>query len=101
MKIFLDDLRTTPKGWIGVKWPSEVIEYLKTNQVEELSLDHDLGDDNKGTGYDVILWIEKEVYLNNFIPPIIYIHTSNSSARIKMEKGIEKINQLQSLKERK
>jgi hypothetical protein len=29
--------------------------------VQELSLDHDLGDDARGTGYDVILWIEEAV----------------------------------------
>lgn len=29
MKIYLDDIRSAPKGWIRVYWPEEVIEYLK------------------------------------------------------------------------
>ena len=34
-------------------WPDEAIELLKTGKVSELSLDHDLGDDIRGTRYDV------------------------------------------------
>jgi len=40
-----------------VYWPAEAIALLETGQVRELSLDHDLGDDTRGTGYDVVLWV--------------------------------------------
>ena len=92
MKLYLDDERKTPVGWIRVFWPDEAIAWLKTEMVTEISLDHDLGDDDRGTGYDVILWIENEVMTNNFIPPQINIHLANVSARIKMELGIMAIN---------
>ncbi|WP_309295279.1 cyclic-phosphate processing receiver domain-containing protein [Aeromonas caviae] len=46
------------------------------NRYTEISLDHDLGDDGRGTGYDVILWIENEVMTNYFIPPKIHIHSA-------------------------
>ncbi|WP_416380688.1 cyclic-phosphate processing receiver domain-containing protein, partial [Gilliamella sp. B2717] len=49
MKIFLDDIRKPPNGWIQVYWPDEMINLLKTGFVEEISLDHDLGDDKRGT----------------------------------------------------
>lgn len=94
MRVYLDDERQTPEGWVRTFWPDETIELLKTNTVVELSLDHDLGDDTKGTGYDVICWIEEQVYFCNFIPPKIYVHSSNSSARNKMLAGIKKIEQL-------
>lgn len=68
MKLYLDDERKTPVGWVRVFWPEEAIAWLKTEMVTEISLDHDLGDDDRGTGYDVILWIENEVMTNNFIP---------------------------------
>lgn len=71
MKVYLDDERRTPTGWHRVYWPSEVIELLKKGGVEEISLDHDLGDDDRGTGYDVVLWIEEAVFTNGFIPPLI------------------------------
>lgn len=91
MRVYLDDERQTPEGWIRVYWPEEAIELLSTGNVEEISLDHDLGDDEHGTGYDVVLWIEEAVILRDFIPPKMTVHSANSSARIKMEAGIASI----------
>jgi hypothetical protein len=88
VKVFLDDLRDTPEGWIRAYWPEDVIELLKSNNVIELSLDHDLGDDEHGTGYDVLLWIEEQVFCQGFQPPYITIHSANSSARMKMHAAI-------------
>jgi len=91
MKVYLDDERDTPEGWRRVYWPDEAIELLKTGEVEEISLDHDLGDDERGTGYDVVLWIEEAVFTTDFVPPKIRVHSANSSARDKMERGIRAI----------
>jgi len=94
MKVFLDDERETPVGWVRAFWPAEVIALLETGAVEELSLDHDLGDDQIGTGYDVVLWIEEAVALRRFRPPTIGVHSANSSAREKMLAGIRSIESL-------
>ena len=67
---------------------------LEGGQVTELSLDHDLGDDTRGTGYDVVLGIEEAVALRGSRPPKIAVHSANSSARIRMEAGIAAIEQL-------
>lgn len=91
MKVYLDDERAPPSDWILVRWPEDAIKLLESGNVTELSLDHDLGDDHHGTGYDVVLWIEEQVYTNNFIPPKMKVHSANSSARIKMELGIGNI----------
>lgn len=91
MRVFLDDERGTPEGWIRVYWPDEAIALLESGQVDELSLDHDLGDDVRGTGYDVVLWIEEAVALRGFKPPKITVHSANSSARDKMIAGIHAI----------
>lgn len=79
------------KALIRVYWPSEAITLLETGRVEELSLDHDLGDDERGTGYDVVVWIEEAVFLRGFKPPKITVHSANSSAREKMLAGIRSI----------
>ncbi|WP_234911691.1 cyclic-phosphate processing receiver domain-containing protein, partial [Vibrio anguillarum] len=92
MKVYLDDERDTPEGWVRSYWPEEVIELLKSGNVTEISLDHDLGDDDHGTGYDVVLWIEEAVITRGFVPPIMKVHSANSSARMKMELGIQNIN---------
>lgn len=94
MRIYLDDERETPEGWVRAYWPSEVIALLEQGEVTEVSLDHDLGDDQRGTGYDVILWIEEAVATRGFEPPKIVVHSANSSARIKMELGIKNIQRL-------
>ena len=94
MKVYLDDERTTPDGWTRVFWPDEAIALLETGEVEAISLDHDLGDDRRGTGYDVVLWIEEAVALRSFRPPEIKVHSANSSARLKMEAGIRTIERM-------
>ena len=94
MRVYLDDERTAPAGWIQVRWPSEAIELLQRGGVTDISLDHDLGDDERGTGYDVILWIEEAVAMRGFSPPRITVHSANSSARKKMELGVESIRRL-------
>jgi len=93
MKLYLDDERSAPAGWTAARWPDEAIAHLQTGQVEELSLDHDLGDDKRGTGYDVLLWIEEAVALRGFSPPrIITVHSANPSARQRMEMAIQNIS---------
>jgi len=94
VKIYLDDERTEPSGWLRAYWPEEVITLLQKGDVTHISLDHDLGDDECGTGYDVILWIEEAVAMKQFIPPSIKVHSANSSARVKMELGIKQIEKL-------
>lgn len=91
MKVFLDDERTPPDGWVLVRWPEEAIEHLKTGFVTDISLDHDLGDDSRGTGYDVLLWIEEAVVCNDFRPPQMKVHSANAAARVRMEAAIGSI----------
>lgn len=94
MKVFLDDERTPPLGWKLVRWPREAIELLETGEVTELSLDHDLGDDERGTGYDVIVWIERAVATEGFRPPTMRVHSANPAASVRMEAGIAAIERL-------
>jgi hypothetical protein len=94
MKVFLDDERVTPDGWVRVYWPSEAIRLLESGEVTEISLDHDLGNDERGTGYDVILWIEEAVALRGFVPPRISVHSANASAAEKMRAGIDAIEKM-------
>lgn len=92
MKIFLDDIRKPPdESWTLCKWPDEVIALLLTGKVTHLSLDHDLGNDDFGTGNDVVIWLEEQVYFNRLRPPIITVHSANPVGRKKMEQGIKNI----------
>lgn len=91
MKVYLDDVRDAPEGWVRTFWPEEVIALLREGNVTELSLDHDLGDDARGTGYDVIRWIEEAVALRHFIAPRMRVHSANPVARERMLRGIAAI----------
>lgn len=95
LRVFLDDERTAPTGWVQVRWPDEAIALLELGQVSEISLDHDLGDDERGTGYDVILWLEEAVVVRGFKAPKIKVHSANTSAKEKMLSGIASIERHQ------
>jgi hypothetical protein len=97
MKVYLDDRRRPPNGWILVRWPAEAIALLQTGNVTDLSLDHDLGGDDMfetRTGYDVLVWIEKAVALHRFVPPRITIHSSNPAGRARMNLAVQSIMRL-------
>lgn len=96
--VYLDDERKTPEGYVRTYTPKETIEILKTQQVEHLSLDHDLGDDeNIGTGYDVLVWLEESVFSGEYYEkygfnvPWIDIHSMNPVGKERMQKLAHRI----------
>lgn len=91
VKVWLDDERPAPEDWTAVRWPQEAIDWLRTQRVTHISLDHDLGDDTRGTGYDVIVWIEAEMRRSGFKPPQITVHSANPAARERMAAGVAAI----------
>lgn len=94
LRVFLDDERRPSAGWRHVRWPDEAIELLKTGAVIEISLDHDLGNDSHGTGYDVLLWKEHAVACERFVSPGISVHTANPAARLRMLGAVAEIARL-------
>ena len=97
-KIWLDDEREAPEGWIHFHSSRtciaalDLLQYNRDAVIEELSLDHDLGDDEMyGTGYDVLLWIEEQVHSNDrYVPPAsMKVHSANAGARPKMLAAID------------
>lgn len=99
MKVYLDDERPTPEGWVRTFSAQTTIWLLETGQVTELSLDHDLGAgideapgyEPFGNGYDVLVWLEEQVMTHGFVPPKIHLHTANTAARLRMEQAVEAI----------
>lgn len=81
MKLYVDDQRPTPPGWIRAYNAHEAIELLKTKRVLQLSLDYDLGNEAESpTGYDVLLWLEETLSEDKEFPiPNISIHDDISN----------------------
>ena len=100
MRLWLDDVRNAPEGWVHVRTPDEAIHLLRSGEVEEISLDHDLalvdGDGREITGYDVLTWIENELGLGpgTFQIPTIHVHSANAAVYIRMEQAIRSIYSL-------
>lgn len=84
INLYVDDLRDCPKNFILAKDIQQAIYYLDIYNINILSLDHDLGCNNKGdllpTGYDLVKFIcEHSIKVNE-----IYIHTDNIVGRENM-----------------
>jgi hypothetical protein len=100
MKVWLDDVRPAPAGWVHVLTPEAAIDLLRSDDVEEISLDHDLGLFTEGgkerTGYEVLVFIEREVAMGTatFTLPEIHIHSANAVGRRRMSQAIQSIKRL-------
>jgi hypothetical protein len=94
MRIWLDDERPPPDGWLAVRTAPEAIRMLAAGAVTEISLDHDIGPPAAGSGYDVLLWIERAVVERGFRPPALRVHSANPVGRARMEQAISAIQRL-------
>ncbi len=79
--------------WVWVKSAFEAITLLETGHVVEMSLDFDLGDPNEvGDGYMVAVWIEERAATDDdYVPPILHVHSSNVGGRPRLEAAIASI----------
>ena len=95
ISLYLDDLRPAPDGFILVKTVSQLIYKLDElkeldQEVNILSLDHDLGE-NEPTGYDFVKYlIELGQYNPNIYPKQIFLHTADGVGRDNMFKLLER-----------
>ena len=92
MKIWVDDLRAVPAGYVGAHSVNETIHIIEEAEaqgieIEVLDLDHDLGDCAFDGGDAIKIFdflVERETYYN------INIHTSNPVGRAYMERMISR-----------
>jgi hypothetical protein len=76
--IWLDDVRPIPPDFdIWVKTADEAIKHLESGKVSMISLDHDLGDSDTKTGYDVAKFIEKSAFDGTLEPIEVRVHSAN------------------------
>lgn len=108
IKLFVDDLRACPEGWVPARTISEAIRLLATQNVAEVSLDHDIicscPDNKRGSfehnhntneSFEPVAWFVA-VYNSLRTDGLIRarIHTSNYDAAKRMCKilGMEYIS---------
>ncbi|UUG69529.1 hypothetical protein SEA_SHAM_229 [Streptomyces phage Sham] len=76
MRVWLDDLREAPSGWLWLTSSRSAINWLEWAKMlkarpESWSFDHDLG--GSDTSRPVVLWMCE----NNFWPVECYVHSAN------------------------
>lgn len=59
MKLFVDDIRRAPEGWVPVRTNTEAIRMLATGNVVEISLDHDIYYQTPGEYLDAAVQLEE------------------------------------------
>lgn len=98
MKIWLDDERKPPdESWTHITNPPAFRFALCSEEIEEISFDHDLGyfeGEQEITGYTCLCWVEKHIMRDVFPIPKMRVHTMNASARQKMQKVVDKLEKL-------
>lgn len=100
MNLWLDDERLPPSDeWFWAKTAQEAIDWLEKNadNVSRISLDHDLGPEEAGSGYQVACWLEGNYhkYFNyedyeNPTTLTINLHSANPIGVQKMYQALRK-----------
>lgn len=89
IRLWVDDIRPTPPEYNAtVNNVVDAIMYLNTGRVVEISLDHDLGDDNVGTGYMIAMHIELKAHDGTLPRLIWHIHSDNAAGRRFMQMAL-------------
>lgn len=111
-RLWLDDMRPAPDGWLWVKNIEDAKRYLAAGQVECASLDHDLGAcatcmngctpeqwlestgyrsmpncEHFGTGYQLVCWMEETGHWPLDKPRV---HSANPAGRARMQQAIDR-----------
>jgi hypothetical protein len=102
-KVYLDDSRCEPKGWLRVTCVENCIEILEQYpyEVSEISLDHDLddfvdtrnGESKELTGYEVAKWLEEKAFEGSwsYVPRILRCHSDNPDGRKRIIQAFQSI----------
>lgn len=89
VRLWVDDVRPSPEGWMWVKSVDDALRVLQTSTVVEASLDHDLGDYaiHGGDGYRIVDWMAE----NNIWPAEgVHVHSANPVGRERIQGVVER-----------
>lgn len=75
MKLWIDDIRVAPEGWVWATTSADAIKMILSHSIEEISFDHDLGGED--TAYRVATLIEERAYQGKIPRMIWHVHSAN------------------------
>ena len=78
MRVWLDDTREAPVGWVRTRTVDETVDLLHRGEVLELSLDFDLDETDPGhKGSEVLDYLEAGLRRGALSIPVVHIHSAN------------------------
>lgn len=94
IKLFVDDIRPAPEGWQLARTVTDAIRILNTQDVSEVSLDHDISHAVEVNGlarpypcgetFEPVARFLAVIGELGYGPDIVYVHTANAVARANM-----------------
>ncbi len=83
-KLFVDDWRNAPAGWVLARTVEEALQVLRTGEVEEVSLDYMIGEDPDHNFEPVARFIAQMPREKR--PKRVLIHTSSGRGAWALER---------------
>ena len=96
MRLWIDDMRPAPRGYVWIKSTNEALRFIVNhiNEIEEIALDHDAGDyvDCGGDYINILNELERLSHKSptTFIGYKFSIHTANPVGAANMRAIIER-----------
>jgi hypothetical protein len=97
IKLWVDDIRVAPTGWVLARTITEAIRMLALLRVTEISLDHDIAyfdergswtGKNSAENFTPVAWFIRILPANDR-PHTVYLHTSNQAGADTMRSILE------------
>lgn len=83
-KLYLDDLRPVPPGYVGVRSYDEFVAYIRKHGLPDfISFDHDLGEAE--SGYDCAKWLVNYCIKHQKSLPDFAVHSQNPVGKENIE----------------
>lgn len=93
MRLYVDDTRLCPEGWVLARTYEEALELLSGGKVTHLDLDWNLGQGRDHTGMCILHWLETAIRSRQIPLPEISVHTADAGARRQMLETIQRIRE--------
>jgi hypothetical protein len=92
-KLYLDDIRIPQtEGWDIVRNYDDFVYWIRLNGVpDEVSFDHDLGENTEKTGYDAVKWLGHYCISENIPFPKWNVHSANPVGKANIEAYIQNV----------
>lgn len=93
-KLYLDDLRDIPKGFIAARSYKEFLHYINQNGLPDfISFDHDLGLEE--SGYDCAKWLVNYCLDHQKQLPDFVVHSQNPVGKQNIESLLNQFKKVQ------